>query len=547
MRASVENKILVGFGASVAALAVIGWLAYRTTNQFITTDKLVAHSYEVIATLESGRAMLTDAEARQRAFLLTGDDRFLKDSQNAQAQINEWLGKVRTLTADNPEQQRRLAGLESVIWQRMAVLTSRIKMRQAGGLQAVSSDVATLRQGQELMDQVWQDIAQMRDSENSLLSQRQQLARAGGQTSLMIIFSGGALAFAIGLAAILLIHRDLRLRAQAEKSLQHSEERLRLMLEGIKDYAIIMLDPRGNVVSWNVGAERIKDYNAREIIGQHFSRFYPEAAVRGGLPEKALAEAVANGRFEDEGWRVRKDGARFWASVVITALRDTRGQLLGFVKVTRDLTERKQMEQMRLQFQALFQSAPGSYLVLKPEATGFTIVAVSDAYLRDTMTEREKILGRELFEVFPDNPTDSTADGARNLQASLKRVLQNGVADTMAVQKYDIRCPNGAFEERHWSPVNSPVFDEAGKIALIIHRVEDVTEFVRQRKKTGEHRASPPDARARMERMEAEIFARGQELQAANEQLELLNKELKRFRIRFRTTCAPRCATLMAL
>ncbi|MGH7992570.1 MAG: sensor histidine kinase [Limisphaerales bacterium] len=344
MKASVENKILAGFVASVAALMVIGWLAYRTTSQFIMTDRLVAHTHAVIATLESGLAILTDTEARQRAFLLTGDDQFLKDSQAAQAQINEWIGKVRKLTADNPEQQQRLARLESVIAQRMTILNSRIKLRQEGGLQAVSSDVTTLRQGRDLMDQVWRDIAQMRDTENSLLSQRQQMARTGAENSLLVIVIGSVLACAIGLTAVLLIHRDLKLREQTEKSLRQSEKRLRLMIESVKDYAIIMLDPTGRVVSWNVGAQRIKGYGTQEIIGKHFSCFYPEEAVRSGFPEKALAEA-AKGRFENEGWRVHKDGSQFWADVVITAIHGPEGQLLGFVKVTRDLTEHKRAEQ----------------------------------------------------------------------------------------------------------------------------------------------------------------------------------------------------------
>jgi two-component system cell cycle sensor histidine kinase/response regulator CckA len=127
-------------------------------------------------------------------------------------------------------------------------------------------------------------------------------------------------------------------------------------------------------------------------------------------------------------------------------------------------------------FRALFESAPGLYLVLAPE---FTIVAVSDAYLRATKTKREDIVGRGLFEVFPDNPDDPTATGTRNLRASLERVLQHRKPDTMAVQKYDIRRPaseGGGFEERYWSPVNSPVFGPGGEIAWIIHSVEDVTK-----------------------------------------------------------------------
>ncbi|HJT75579.1 MAG TPA: PAS domain S-box protein, partial [Gemmataceae bacterium] len=116
-------------------------------------------------------------------------------------------------------------------------------------------------------------------------------------------------------------------------------------VEGVKDYAIFMLDPEGRVVSWNPGAERIKGYKAEEIIGQHFSRFYPREAVERGWPDEELRRAAAEGRIEDEGWRLRQDGSRFWANVVITALRDEAGTLRGFLKITRDLTERRQAEE----------------------------------------------------------------------------------------------------------------------------------------------------------------------------------------------------------
>src|SRR5258708_21666630 len=130
-------------------------------------------------------------------------------------------------------------------------------------------------------------------------------------------------------------------------------------------------------------------------------------------------------------------------------------------------------------FQALFQATPGLYLLLAP---GFTIKAVNDAYLQATMTNREDILGRGVFEVFPDNPNDPSATGVRNLRTSLQRVLQDKTSDTMAVQKYDIRKPEsegGGFEERYWSPVNSPALGRDGKALYIIHLVEDVPGFMR--------------------------------------------------------------------
>jgi PAS domain S-box-containing protein len=129
------------------------------------------------------------------------------------------------------------------------------------------------------------------------------------------------------------------------EELRASEERFRLLVDGTKDHAIFMLDPAGRVASWNAGAERIKQYRAEEIVGQHFARFYPAEDVQCGKPAEQLRVAAAQGRSEDEGWRLRRDGVRFWANVVITALRDERGNLRGFSKITRDMTERKQAEE----------------------------------------------------------------------------------------------------------------------------------------------------------------------------------------------------------
>lgn len=133
-------------------------------------------------------------------------------------------------------------------------------------------------------------------------------------------------------------------RLQVEQFLRQSEEIFRLLVEGVRDYAIFMLDPGGHVATWNLGAERIKGYSAEEVIGQHFSLFYPEKEVARGWPEHELKVAATEGRFEDEGWRVRKDGSQFWANVIITAVYEG-DRLHGFSKVTRDLTERKRTEE----------------------------------------------------------------------------------------------------------------------------------------------------------------------------------------------------------
>jgi len=137
------------------------------------------------------------------------------------------------------------------------------------------------------------------------------------------------------------VTRDMTERRREEEQLRQAEERLRLMIESVQEYAIFMLDRQGRVASWNRGAEHIKGYTAQEIVGQHFSRFYPPEEISAGKPERELEIASAKGRFEEEGWRVRKDGSRFWANVVLSATRNREGALIGFTKITRDLSERK--------------------------------------------------------------------------------------------------------------------------------------------------------------------------------------------------------------
>ena len=148
-----------------------------------------------------------------------------------------------------------------------------------------------------------------------------------------------------GRNARLVVSTDITKRKQAEEALRQSEERFRLLVSGVKDYGIFMLDPEGRVASWNTGAERINGYQANEILGQSFSRFYTPEDIAQNKPAEELRVAATESRVEDEGWRVRKDGSRFWASVVITAVRGERGELLGFSKITRDVTERKQIQE----------------------------------------------------------------------------------------------------------------------------------------------------------------------------------------------------------
>lgn len=174
-------------------------------------------------------------------------------------------------------------------------------------------------------------------------------------------------------------------------------------------------------------------------------------------------------------------------------------------------------------FRALFESAPGLYLVLDPE---LFIVAASDAYLAATMTTRAGIIGRQVFDVFPDNPDDPAATGVANVRASLERVRRHRAPDTMAVQKYDIRLPEdegGGFVVRYWSPVNSPVLSADGQLTYIIHRVEDVTDFVELQQTAARRQLVAAELEASTERMQSEILQRSRELHRVNSELRTAN------------------------
>jgi signal transduction histidine kinase/AmiR/NasT family two-component response regulator len=170
-------------------------------------------------------------------------------------------------------------------------------------------------------------------------------------------------------------------------------------------------------------------------------------------------------------------------------------------------------------YQALFESVPASYLILDPE---WVIVAASDAYLRDTLKVREEIVGRFIFDVFPENPDDQAANAGANMRASLDRVGHDLVPDTMAVQKHDVLRPEtagGEFETRYWSPVNSPMLDSGGKLAYIIHQVENVTEYVRLKEQETEHLELTTRLPRGTRRMEADVMSRARELQELNRKL----------------------------
>lgn len=254
--------------------------------------------------------------------------------------------------------------------------------------------------------------------------------------------------------------RPQRKPIAGEENVLQSERVFRLLVEGVRDYAIFMLDPEGNVASWNPGAERIKGYRAEEIIGKHFSNFYPTVDREAGKPEYELKVARATGRFEDEGWRIRKDGSRFWASVVITRVKDEKGNLIGFGKITRDLTERRIAEQ---RYRLLIEGVQ-DYAIYSLDPNGF---------LTSWNTGAQRIKGYNEFEILGKH--FSTFYTPEDAAAGMPQYVLKTAAETGHFEGEGWRVRKDGT--RFWaSVVVTPIRNDQGELIGFSKITRDVTD-----------------------------------------------------------------------
>jgi formate hydrogenlyase transcriptional activator len=262
------------------------------------------------------------------------------------------------------------------------------------------------------------------------------------------------------------IATDITDRKRAQEALQQSEERFRLLVEGVQDYALFALDTNGTVATWNIGAERMTGYTNQEILGHHFSQFYEPRDLELGKPQLGLKEAAATGRFEDEGWRLRKDGSRFWGNVIITALRDDSGKPQGFVKVTRDMSERKHAEEALRASKERFQRYFELGLI------GMTMTSPTKGIL-EVNDELCRILGYERGELMQKTWADMTYPGDLAADvAQFNRVLA-GEMDSYTLDKRWIRKDGRVID----STMSANCVRRAdGSVDYLVGLVQDITE-----------------------------------------------------------------------
>ncbi|OPA88371.1 histidine kinase [Pseudomonas fluorescens] len=374
-----RGKALVVISLPLVVLLLSLVLIYITERQTARAEEDVRRVLRVQGDIQAVHTLLAEAAASVRGYLLTRREDFLPSYLNARPQIEAALHRLDRNVRD-PRVREQLSAIKPLIDGKVDGLEEMLKDRDA----TAESIGAILISNKHILDALRQHISSMLTLEESLLAERSAAASETRQRLLLSTWLAAVCGLFGAIVAVLFLSKGIVARvqnvqrnaqrlalgqpllaqppeqdeigqlgtrlveagvllAERERALRDNEERLRLIIDGVKDYGIFALDTAGHVTSWNNGAERIKGYTEQEIIGRHFSLFYlPEECPQ--HPEMALREATRNGDYTEEGWRCRKDGTRFWASVVITAQYDGTGALRGFSKITRDITDRRAAE-----------------------------------------------------------------------------------------------------------------------------------------------------------------------------------------------------------
>jgi PAS domain S-box-containing protein len=354
--------VLVGF----AILFFVAIVSNNFTYRLQQDDLWVSHTEEVLKVVESITRGMTDLESGQRGYIILGDERLLQTRAQLKNSVKADCDMFRSLTADNPRQQLRIPQLNSLIVQRNAFGDQTILARRQSGFMTAEEMLATGK-GIDLSTQIRSLLTEMRNDEYQLLAQRRKNAIHTSTSTFLLLPMGLFLSIAMLALTLFFLNAGISDRLRAESALQgvndslrSSEEHFRLLVSGVKDCAIFMLDLRGHINNWNQGAFRLLGWSANEIIGQHFSRFFEPVEAADRKPHQQLEIAKSKGNFEEESWRVRYDATRFWAQSLITPVQNDLGILVGFAVVFRDLTERHRIQRAMANEEARLAAVIGS-------------------------------------------------------------------------------------------------------------------------------------------------------------------------------------------
>ena len=379
----------------------------------------VGHTHRVLESVQDLVFAVESVESNSRGFALTGKESYLESYRAGLLKVAQDQAAIRYLTLDDPQQQRQVPALESLTAQKIQRAEMVISLHQAGGPGANAARSGSV---QETMDEFLAVAGKLQGEELRLLVLRNaDTTRHLSQTKMVLIF-GTVLGFLIAAAAGWGAQRDNSARGRAEGAFRDSEEKYRMLLDGVHDYAIFLLDPGGRVVSWNAGAERMKGYTAGEIIGQNFSCFFSPEDIKRGRPEEVLGMTAASGRHEEHGIRVRKDGSQFLASATLTALRDADGSLRGFSEISRDLSESEESE---ARYRGLLEAAPDAMVVVNQDGE---IVLLNVQAEKQFGYRRDELVGQKVKNIIPEGFAERLiADALRSAEDALAQQIGMGI------------------------------------------------------------------------------------------------------------------------
>jgi PAS domain S-box-containing protein len=402
-------------------LLLMGSMSYRWMVISDESSHWVRHTHAVIESIQDLALAMENIESASRGFVISGNESDLQAYRSNVLKAEQDQATIRTLTADNPVQQVHFPTIETLATERIQNADTIIALRRNEGLDAAVAAVDHEPEDQ-VNDEFQAVIERMQGEELRLLALRMASADREREETRMILIVGTLLGILVaGLAAWSAV-RDSTRRATAEEALQQSEEKYRMLLDGVQDYAIFMLDPRGTVVSWSASAAHIKGYTAQEIIGQNFSRFFMPEDIRRGRPEEVLRLAATNGRHEEFGMRVRKDQTQFLASVTFIALRDAAGNLRGFSDICRDLSEHKESE---VRYRGLLEAAPDGMVVVNQNGE---IVLLNAQAEKQFGYRRDELLGQKVTNIIPTGFAERLiADGTRTAAEALAQQIGTGI------------------------------------------------------------------------------------------------------------------------
>jgi len=418
-KSGLNRKMQFAFGSAMLTLLVVGAISYRGIVVSRESARWVDHTHEVLESVQDLVFAVESIESNSRGFALTGKESYLKSYNAGLLKVAQDQAAIRYLTLDNPEQQRQVPALESLTAQKIQRSEEVIRQRRTQGLAAAATRSGP---GQGATDEFLAVVGKLQSEELRLLVLRTaETKRRLSQSKLVLIF-GLALGFLIAASAAWSAQRYNSARGRAEGALGDSEEKYRMLLDGVHDYAIFMLDPLGQVVSWNAGAERIKGYTAKQIVGHNFSCFFSPEDIRRGKPEEVLRMAAASGHHEENGMRVRKDGSQFLARVTFTALRDADGTLRGFSEISRDLSESKESE---AKYRGLLEAAPDAMVVVNPSGK---IVLLNVQAEKRFGYSRDELIGQQVKNIIPKGFAERLiADALRSAEDAMEQQIGTGI------------------------------------------------------------------------------------------------------------------------